>query len=157
MKLKNPRFQDVPEQCRNCPVLERFDVLLENAEHSIAKYQEEAFDLLDEANQLGDGPEHEFTRGSLKGSAELWAKMANYDHRDEYSEAADFIVRCVTDSCPGSKRGSGDSGAWGALAWLTGERSCLNPNFVHLLEDETIALQLKLGGWRLPEGNTNDV
>lgn len=132
-------------------MLARFSIIVANTEHRIDTTQGEVLDLLDYASELKD-PADEFQRTSTESFAQAMARISEgaYDIRDTYGEAGDFVSRYVTDDCPGSMRGTGEGGAWGVLMWLMGERSCPNPNFVHLAEDEVIATQLKLGSWRPP-------
>ena len=139
-------FKDVPKRCRNCPVLARFSMLLASSNELIEDDQVHTLKLLDKAEKL-DGPEVSFAREMTRQRAGLIAETTPYELKDKYEEAADFIKHYVNDECPGPKRGSGLGGVLGVVGYVMGEKSCRNPNFSHLVNDEVISAQLKMGNW----------
>lgn len=139
-------FKDVPKRCRNCPVLARFSMLLANSDQWIENDQVHTLKLLDQVEKL-DGPEVSFAREMTRERAEHIARTTPYELKDKYEEAADFIKHYVDDQCPGPKRGTGEGGFLGAVVYVMGEKSCQNPNFAHLVNDEVISVQLKMGNW----------
>lgn len=147
MKIRDEISSELPDQCRDCPVVKRYEHLLRLAEYEGKHHCESAAGLLDEAETLGPGPGREALHplGMMEGemAVEMW------DWELEIRANLSQITSEIDNKCPGSIRGTRDQNKlFRFLDFVTGERSCRNPHFIKFIGDRAIYTQLKEGNWR---------
>ncbi len=136
--------EQLPEQCRKCPVVQRFDILaLEAAEYSCREIKL-ALGHLDEAVS---GPDTDWPKFDRQEQAPCQATVSRAAFRRRAEERLAKVLELVDGQCPGSTRGGSRKGLAGALEFLAGARSCHNPNFARLQGDEEMAPRLREANW----------
>jgi len=138
-------LDQVPVQCRKCPVLARFVILSANSE----KYAKQSMDNI------------ELVQGVVQNNPALDSIIdinklglvddlnQSTDSELEYLRLLAKAVEYVDENCPGSSRGSSRNDSLGQKidALLRNQRTCPNPNFAPLQDDPTAHMQLLIGNW----------
>ncbi len=150
MKTRSDIRRQLPVQCRDCPVVKRFDILLGWSEFYSDDYTKRALKDLDKAQTEDIGFIREIYREQGVWSGE--SALNHAERQIQIERQLDLVIGQMGDECPGSVRGKSEtSGFYRVMDYITNERSCRNPNFAKLLGHEAISLQLRLGNWEQPE------
>lgn len=158
MKKISPEIRErLPQQCQQCPVVRRFDFILQLSEDlgdKFIKKAQEHLDLADKHDSLGDQIMSDTFRSF--GQSEGRLAMTDAELQMLYEKKLDEVIAKADNQCPGSMRGTDGGGSrfYSVMAYLAGERTCLNPAFEQLVDDSVISVQLKMGNWH-SEGVTD--
>ena len=138
-------LDQVPVQCRKCPVLARFIILSANSE----KYAKQSMDNI------------ELVQGVVQNNPALDSiiDINKLGLVDDLNQSTDYellnlrtlaeAVKFVDENCPGARKGFSRKDSLGQkiVAIIGNERTCPNPNFAPLQDDPATHLQLLKGNW----------
>lgn len=152
MKLPAEIADRLPEPCRQCPVFLRMLFVGDQYARLANQYTDEGLELLD--TQPAQSPEVSAFREQMARRYGTWA-LEHTATSDTYFARLEAMIGAAREgNCHGSSRGAQTKATTlinRIMAYITGERSCNNPEFNQFAEDTLIGPQLAMGNWVKPE------